>query len=692
MIETQKSSPSGVSRSRADATAYRADIDGLRAVSVLAIIVHHLERSALPGGFVGVDVFFVISGFLVTRKVVEAQRRGAFSFFDFYLGRVRRLAPAFFLMATTTLAAGFILLLPGDMIRLAESAIWATFSLANVFAWARTDEGYFAASSSEMPLLHTWSLGVEEQFYLLWPAALLLAGAARKPWARSVVLPAIVGVASFGCAEAFNISRQSFAYYMLPARAGELMIGAMLTFASDASKVDTLERRPFLVDLIAVVGFTMLAFSALTFHERTPFPGLLALVPCVGAAAVMFAGEYGSRIVARLLTPRPIVFLGLISYGLYLWHWPILAFIRYFHGTIEFGPGALAVVAILALATVSYRLVERPARRWRVQPSKQLGYCLVGPSAALIVAALGIFWTRGMENHVTSLPRYRETAAIEAGNTPMYRQRQACLMPVADAHSMDDDHCVIGSEEGTTGKEDSGVLLWGDSHAAHYVPIVSQVAARAGLRVRTASHPTCPPVFGGEYGAGKYRVGCGDFRSLVEKVISSGRFHTVLIGASWGSYYGQPSFRTDLERTLRELNELKIEILILGQTPYFPDYHRMCDLRGLRLGGIDCRGRRESKHLRRSDANKYLEQLAAARPLRHYFDVWGILCPNGKCSPYLDDQPVYFDGAHLSETGGRLIGRKILDLADREPNQLVAVLNRVGSRQNAADSADRSPP
>ena len=281
--------------------SYRPDIDGLRALAVLAVVIFHFNKDWLPGGFVGVDIFFVISGFLITGIIARQHAAGTFSFGEFYMRRVRRILPAAFFVTLCTLVFGLAFMLPDDAKALSSSAIATTLSAANIYFWKFLDTSYFAASSDTVPLLHMWSLGVEEQFYLIWPALLLLT---LKFGGRVMAVGAasVLAAASFWYGEHVLVSDPTFAYYMLPSRGGELLIGSLAYFACDAIKGNASRLAS---EAIGLLGFALVAWSLAFIRETEGFPGFISLTPALGAALVIASGSIRKTVVSSTLSPNP---------------------------------------------------------------------------------------------------------------------------------------------------------------------------------------------------------------------------------------------------------------------------------------------------------------------------------------------------------------------------------------------------
>ncbi|HJR21579.1 MAG TPA: acyltransferase, partial [Dongiaceae bacterium] len=329
---------------------YRADIDGLRAVSVIAVVLYHAGVPLAGGGYVGVDVFFVISGFLITSLILHEQAAGAFSLIDFYHRRVRRILPALFAMMSACAAAGWFLLAPADYIKLGKSIVGATLSVSNFYFWR--DAGYFDTPAAEKPLLHTWSLGVEEQFYLVFPLFLILV-ARHVPHAR-LPLTALLCAASFAAGAIGAFRDPVEAFYLPHARLWELMVGALLAMGALPAPGNARLRSG-----AALLGLGLIAMPVLLYSHDTTFPGIAALPPVLGAALVIWSGMGGSSMAGRALATRPLVFLGKISYSLYLWHFPLLAFGFYLTlGDLGRLDTAVLLGFALLISMLSWRFVE----------------------------------------------------------------------------------------------------------------------------------------------------------------------------------------------------------------------------------------------------------------------------------------------------------------------------------------------
>ncbi len=342
---------------------HRRDIDGLRALAVLPVILYHAGVEFFSGGFVGVDVFFVISGFLITGIIKSEVDAGRFSVINFYERRARRILPAFFMIVAVTAGVGWFTMLPEDYQGFAASAIASALFVSNMFFWAQADN-YFDAPAETKPLLHTWSLAVEEQFYLIFPVAILVImffiSRYRRKDAMLVLIIAAATLLSFAVAVWATSHKPVAAFYWLPSRAWELMLGSLLALGAVKPA-----RRQWHAEAAAFIGVAFIVAAIFGYSRTTPFPGLSALLPTLGAAGILYAGLDGRATVAgRGLSLLPFHFVGLISYSLYLWHWPLIVFNKIYFGE-ETSPAVVAgvILASFVLATLSWRYVEGPFRK-----------------------------------------------------------------------------------------------------------------------------------------------------------------------------------------------------------------------------------------------------------------------------------------------------------------------------------------
>ncbi|GGK13388.1 acyltransferase [Luteimonas terricola] len=619
-----------------------------------AVVIYHINKTWLPGGYVGVDIFFVISGFLITSIIWRQLQDGTFSLADFYLRRIRRIIPVMLVVVAATLLAGAFLLLPDALGRLSLSSIFSVVSAANIYFWRYLDDDYFADASDQEPLLHLWSLGVEEQFYLVWPLLLLLVTVGRKNRIALAILGAVViAVASFALAEATNETDPKFSYFMLPARAGELMIGALLALSLRRERGAGWLQKPLVAEGVGIAGLSAIAYSVFYLDDLSPFPGLNALYPCVGAALVILAGTR-SRLLQWLLANKPMVWIGLISYSLYLWHWPILAFIRYYYGAVAITHAVLAVAAMLVLSFLSYRYVEGPTRRIRWRGKWQVLFLLLLPASLVLVPAAYFVKTDGLKARIESSAGFKR---LEEETAAAFNFDYNCQLSKHVPGILSEPRCLIGSDSPEEGSP--RILLWGDSHASHHIGALDIIGKHAGLQIRNASHSSCPPVFGGDYGYGRYKAGCAAFRPYIREHVLNNEFDVVIFGASWSSYDKVPGFHDDLLATIAEVRATGARVVLLGRVPTLASYNRECDQRWARLGGsTSC----SNQNVRNKGlaVNNYLAGLASQDSDMAYLDVGSAICNADWCPAYLGGHPIYFDRAHLSMRGSWRIGEHLI--------------------------------
>ena len=450
---------------------YRPDIDGLRAVAVLGVVLFHAGLG-VPGGYVGVDIFFVISGFLITGIILKDLERGTFSMLAFWERRARRIFPALAVVVAVCLIVGWFLMLPFGYLVLAQSAVALSFFASNIQFW-RTGN-YFGPVAEENLLLHTWSLSVEEQFYLIVPISMAVLYAWRKrsllPWA------AAAGVGVSLLISIWWLHRDpSGAFYLLPSRGWELASGSLLAFARPYQLA-------FKPALAAGGGLLLILASYVFYSEKTAFPGLAAVPPVLGAALIIWSGNAVGSVFHKVLAWRPLVHVGLLSYSLYLWHWPLFALHRYLVGGPPSIAAAIGYVALaLVLSELSLRFVERPfrERKWAAT-RRRLFTAYFASSALLLAACLAIYTTGGVPTRlpetVARLDRVAGDEAFTGRNVTQFPEGGRSL------------------EFGTQAAKRS-VLLWGDSHASVALWALDPLCRELNLAGVAFTRGATPPVF-----------------------------------------------------------------------------------------------------------------------------------------------------------------------------------------------------
>jgi peptidoglycan/LPS O-acetylase OafA/YrhL len=512
---------------------YRPDIDGLRAVAVLPVILFHAGFKALGGGFVGVDVFFVISGYLITTIIAKEIGQGQFSILRFYERRARRILPALFLVMLCTLPWAWLWLQPQDMKNLAQSMVAVSVFASNVFFWRAS--GYFDSANELKPLLHTWSLAVEEQFYVFFPLLLILCRRTGRVYMTAAT--GAVAIASFTAAQLFVSSDPSLAFYSLPTRAWELMIGALVALR----RADRPSRNPGdpTIQAQSLVGLLLIIWSMASFDAHTPYPSHYTLAPTIGAALILASDTRGT-VVGRLLASRAMVTVGLISYSAYLWHQPLFAMAR--HWSLEpLGMSVMATLcaATLGLAYLSWRFVETPFRqREHVNKLQLLIFSVVG-SALFLGLGLWGHWSQGMpnrfskeqaaflqhfENSTPALHYLESTGMFKAYRNECdyydldkYRHGKTTHIPRASLAS----NCYTRDPS-----RPHAVLVWGDSHAQQLIPGL-HTHLPTDWQVLQVTSSGCPPRLDAQPSKTDY---CSQSNWLAFKTILRARPDVVVIG------------------------------------------------------------------------------------------------------------------------------------------------------------------
>ena len=496
--------------------SYRPDIDGLRALAIVSVVLHHAGVPFIPGGFTGVDIFFVISGYLIGGQIYAEIRSGSFSYLRFYQRRARRILPAFYAVLLFTIAAALVLLSPGELHIFARDAFAATLSASNIVFWRFAN--YFAARSSLQPFLMTWSLGVEEQFYLVIPLLMALLARLR----HRLILPAILVVCILSLLLAAHDvgSVPMRAFYLLPDRAWELGIGVALA-------VFELDRRPLrlsaaLTHLAAFFGLALIVAPFFLLTPQSPFPGLAAIPSVLGTALLIALPT--SLINRRLLALAPLGFIGRISYSWYLWHWPLLSFFNVATANTLSLPAALFAVALaFVLAVLSWRFIEQPFRHSATSPVPLLlRYAAV--SLALLAVSASLWVARGLPR------RFPDLAAIEA-----------------PARVLVTDHCLATRQETPSlspacyppGANVPTIALWGDSHAAAIAPALRDIAQARGYAFAELAKSSCIPLVGATHLIPRLPLladQCRHFnRSTLSLIQSDPRIRIVVLTASWSA-------------------------------------------------------------------------------------------------------------------------------------------------------------
>jgi peptidoglycan/LPS O-acetylase OafA/YrhL len=637
---------------------YRSDIDGLRAVAVMLVVIYHARLLGVAGGFIGVDVFFVISGFLITSIITDQIRAGNFTILRFYDRRVRRIMPALLTVLTATSLGAAALFTPTDFMAFGQSLKATAAFYSNI--WFYQEAGYFAPASESMPLLHTWSLAVEEQFYVVAPILLVLLARLGAGTTRLVI--AFLLLSSLAISQAGVAAESDAAFYLPHARAFELLIGVLLAMSTKLWPTGAVANHA-----LGLAGLAAIITSALAFDRNTPFPGVAALLPTIGASLVIGAGLSGRPVSSRLLSLPPMVWLGLRSYSIYLWHWPLLALATYRLGE-GLTPGLRLVLVLLAVALsdVTYRVIEQPARHGfrRFTPAMSVAVA-IGIVALVAVISVGIVQTDGLPGRLPQrVADFERTMESE-------EPASACLDGRPGVAKLD---CAIGDPTATR----KSFLVWGDSHALALAPAISKLAAARGLQGVTAIRMSCAPVFVTTKTEGPFARGkCIDMATRVEEALETQTFDEVILIGRWAMYAegtetqagetvhnrfyeGSASenhrrFVDLLSRTIARIRQTGSRVTLIGPVPELKDNLPNAMARMMLTGAPANLDVPQSRFEQRNSFVMSTLSAMDAKPDVRVVYLHPNLCNGQSCSSQSGGRPLYTDDNHLSTTGANTV-------------------------------------
>jgi peptidoglycan/LPS O-acetylase OafA/YrhL len=639
--------------------AYRPDIDGLRAIAIVSVLLYHTGVRSFSGGFIGVDVFFVISGYLITNMIVKEINADKFSLTGFYERRIRRIFPALFVVLAFTLLVSAYLFNGNNYLNVRQSAIYTTLFTSNFLFWSQT--GYFDQPSTLKPLLHTWSLAVEEQFYIFFPLLMLVLSRFYKSKIRVVLI--LAALASF-LLSVYSVSHDSSAaFYLTYSRVWELLLGSML-----AMEIIPANKSSWLSNALGLTGLVLILASVFLYTQDTPFPGFAAIPPTLGSALIIYAGNGERALVNRILGLRPIVFIGQISYSLYLWHWPLIVFGRYY---VIREPTALDIIFWILLSilisTLSWRFVERPFRT-RGFLNKARIFALAGVTVCLMLLTANFVDLNHYLNSAQAADISRQDAE--------WKKWKRCGVNI-DSAPENLTYCKIGLK-----KQSPTFLLWGDSHAQAIAPAIDAAASKEKAAGNFIFADACPPLLGIDR---PKRETCYLFNNDVMNYV---RLHpelrTIILDARWaisatGSRYKQEEgisvglvdiesgsnqtgenaalFDLGLNRTVQELIELGRNVVIISQVPEVGYDVPSANSIALRTGRNvnDVIAPTLDEYMRRNRVtNASIDSISQKYNIQVIYPS-SVLCDKYKCFVAMDGKSLYRDDDHLSSFGAHYI-------------------------------------
>ncbi|WP_417515006.1 acyltransferase family protein [Marinobacter sp.] len=620
---------------------YLPQLDGLRAVAVLAVVAFHSRTEWLSGGFVGVDVFFVLSGFLITQMVVGSLEAGRFSYVGFIAGRVRRLFPAYLVTVMACLLVAPLILLPAEFERLAETALASLFFLSNAFFYQNL--GYFDAAAEQQILLHTWSLAVEWQFYLIFPAVLWVAFRFTGKVLTALLL---LGAASLTLNLVMTPHDAKFTFFMFPARAWELIAGGLLGLAYMKGALRGRERLAY-----TLAGIFLLGVAFVFFDKSTLFPGVAAIVPVLATVLLVYnITQAETGLLTSWLSWRPLVLIGKMSYSLYLWHWPILLYARFYFGDeLSFVQLLLCWTITVVLSYGSWQWIESRLRGHRWLAGKWRSYIgAVVMSAPVAVIAGMVMLNDGYHKRLPE--RAQHLMAIEK-----WPDFGSCVTNYNEDQYY---NCVVEPE----GKP-ATTLVWGDSHAQTLIWAINSIAERRRTAVRHVTKGGCPPIFYGvPVSANIDKDACLEAQKSAKQIIESDpTIKTVFIAARWPLYQAttltltedqaSKNFVDTLTTTINELLESGLNVVIVDSLPE-PGFDVANVLARRALIGqqsIDTF----------ADIDLPFQSLKALKDIKSpnlsLVRLNSTLCSDGHCPIWENGEIRYFDGDHLAKAGAQIL-------------------------------------
>ncbi|MCT6516277.1 acyltransferase [Proteus vulgaris] len=589
---------------------YRPELDGIRAISILLVLLFHIDKNLIPGGFIGVDVFFVLSGFLISKIIILGIQNHTFSYNDFYKRRIKRILPPFYFMILLTILLSFFIFLPSDINQLLKSAVSTLIFSSNYFFSGGLD--YFSSNADEQPLLHTWSLAVEEQFYFLFPILIYFLIKIKN---RNNLYLLLLCIFSFIFAEILsNINTtKSFSYFSLPTRMGELLIGTLCASANFKFKES----------LFQYIGLALIISSSFFINNHTTFPGISAVFPCLGVGLIILSDNKNS-ILFKILSNSIVIYIGKISFSLYLFHWPVLAFSRYIVGEYTLINKSIIyfIIPIIFLISIfSYHFIENKIRYSKLNFKKAFFYIYLIPSTVVLLITF-LYWSGKI-----NIAEYDKNITTYDNNLNI-------------CHNKVSDNCFLG--EGS-----EKVALFGDSHAAQLSYFLIHEESDYSFYLNSAS--SCP-IFDtidiNHITSNSIRKRCIDLRSNVNKKIDN--FDTIFISQKWDQYLLNKNNITKIEKWLESHRDKKI-ILILQPPEYKLDV--------LRSYKFNLENKKSDDFIL---ANNILIDLAKKYDNVYYLPLYSSLenINNG----IYNDTPLYRDNHHINIFGSKYLLQHIKNI------------------------------
>lgn len=619
---------------------YYHNLDTLRCIAVFGVVIYHLNPSWLPGGYSGVDVFFVISGFLIASSLkldTEIKNQDVFAFFK---RRFLRIYPLYiFSIAIFSVAACFIYL-PSDLIKQVNQSLSSILLTPNLYLLNNIDNGYFSTEAKDTVFLHLWSIGVEFQNYITCSLVAWLISKPHVKYKKTIILITIF--ISLAHSQSLAINNNAGSFYLPLSRTWEFCVGILCYFYIKTKKNT----------LMCATGFTMIMVFYFSATKNLTYPGLWA-IPVVTGTAFFILFSTDSK--DSFQNPRPVCYTGKISYSIYIWHWPLIAFLNYLFGGV--GPEAALITLLVTyiLSILTYQYIETPFRvNKRVSPTIKYGI-LIATATFLSLLTTYVLKDNGYININEELYN-KNNKAIDSFTQPAYKFDFNCQSMESFSPTLfDSDKCL-------TGKKDAPqMLIVGDSNAAHFVGYLSQIAIYENLTFRNITQSSCPPFDSDvveQYTDARYVDACKKYNDALRTHIDN--YDVIFIGALWDKYYSNKSFKIHFEKMLADFSKNNKQLIIALKTPKFSSYDKSCLLKKMKLPFLNCTQRLSEVNVS-IPANVYIKEMARKNKNIHVFDISKMLCNEKLCHSIMNNVPVYYDSDHLSMNGSAYLGKVTMD-------------------------------
>lgn len=603
---------------------YRKDIDGLRALAIIPVLLYHVGYSFFSGGYVGVDIFFVISGFLITKILVSDINNGTYSLITFYERRIRRIVPALACVMVFVLAASPFFLAPDEYSFLTREVIGTLLFSSNIVSYLKS--GYFSTDAEQRPLLHTWSLGVEEQFYIVIPVILFIAFKYFKSKVKIILV--LCAFVSFAMSILLTKIHPTSSFYLLHTRFWELSAGALVAVGVLRSSTS-----PFYRELLSAAGVFLILIAVFTFTSAMVFPGIIAIVPVLGTTLIILNAE--NTITGKILSLRPFVFIGLISYSLYLWHWPLIVFSRDKYIVDLALSKEVVVVASVLIAWLSTKFIEAPFRnkesynRGKIFKHTGIAYTLI------FLISISILPLKGWSNRLSPVK-----ASILSATKDYSPVRDRCHF--SGGVPSFEKYCILGEKEKTP-----ELFLWGDSHLAEISYALSEFES-----LYTATYSACPPAV--DF-ASSERPKCLEHnKSVMGFIVKNKNIKTVIISANYNKYNGDLylGFLEGFNKTIRKLKDAGKNVIVLSQVPG---------------AGVNVPYSLANEVSVINKTFKYNDSVFKKIKLERNISIFHFedyLCTKGVCSMLYDEHPISFDDNHLSLSVAKEMAKYIFKMVN----------------------------